>query len=65
MERSVTLLRLNVYSTSERRSVYFGLSQVIRKEGLQMAFGMPELLIAVFALTGVLMTTVLVRRVRR
>ena len=30
-----------------------------------MAFGMPELLIAVFALTGVLMTTVLVRRVRR
>jgi len=30
-----------------------------------MAFGLPELLIAVFALSSVLMTTVLVRRVRR
>jgi hypothetical protein len=30
-----------------------------------MAFGLPELLITVFALCGVVMTTVLVRRVRR
>jgi hypothetical protein len=30
-----------------------------------MSFGVTELLIAVFALSGVLMTTVLLRRVRR
>jgi hypothetical protein len=30
-----------------------------------MAFGVPELLIVMFAVAGVVMTTVLVRRVRR
>jgi hypothetical protein len=30
-----------------------------------MAIGMPELLIGMFALSGLLMTAVLVRRVRR
>jgi hypothetical protein len=38
---------------------------VLLKEGFEMAIGIPEVLIAVFALSGVLMTWVLVARVRR